>query len=52
MKLQLGTSNSLPVEREIRQGHTLSGKLFITVLEYAMKRLNWDDKGKELMVQT
>lgn len=33
------------MERGVRQGDTLSPKLFITVLEYALKNLEWENKG-------
>lgn len=29
----------------IRQGDTISSKLFVTVLEYAKKSLSWENRG-------
>lgn len=33
------------IERGIRQGDTMSPKLFTAVLEHALKQLNWQNKG-------
>ena len=38
-------TRQIPIRRGIRQGDTLSPKLFITVLEYAFKRMNLNGKG-------
>ncbi|EPB74002.1 hypothetical protein ANCCEY_06888 [Ancylostoma ceylanicum] len=35
----------IPIEKSVRQGDTISPKLFTSALQYAMSRLNWDDKG-------
>lgn len=38
-------TKKIKIGRGVRQGDTLSPKLFITVLEYALKRLEWENKG-------
>lgn len=38
-------TNHITVERGIRQGDTISPKLFITVLESIFKQLNWSQRG-------
>ena len=38
-------SYKFPIQREVRQGDTLSPKLFNAGLEQVFRRLNWEDKG-------
>ena len=38
-------SNKVPIRRGVRQGDTISPKLFTAVLEGIFKNLNWEDKG-------
>ena len=38
-------SYRFPIQRGVRQGDTLSPKLFNAGLEQVFRRLNWDDKG-------
>lgn len=38
-------TDMFPIERGVRQGDTISPKLFNTVLEYACKRINWRNMG-------
>ncbi|EYC30868.1 hypothetical protein Y032_0004g1820 [Ancylostoma ceylanicum] len=35
----------IPIEKGVRQSDTISPKLFTSALQYAMSRLNWDEKG-------
>ncbi|XGW15440.1 hypothetical protein V3C99_001145 [Haemonchus contortus] len=35
----------VPIEKGVRQGDTISPKLFTTALNHAMLQLDWDDKG-------
>ncbi|KAK6040725.1 hypothetical protein COOONC_21768 [Cooperia oncophora] len=35
----------IPIEKGVRQGDTISPKLFTTALNHVMVRLNWDNKG-------
>ncbi|KHJ78520.1 hypothetical protein OESDEN_21858, partial [Oesophagostomum dentatum] len=35
----------IPVKRGVRQGDTISPKVFIITLQYAMKDLNWEKYG-------
>ncbi|EYB81048.1 hypothetical protein Y032_0394g639 [Ancylostoma ceylanicum] len=35
----------IPIERGVRQGDTISPKLFTAALQYAMSELDWEDKG-------
>ena len=41
-------SNHIEIEREMRQGDTISPKIFIIVLKHAFKKLNWDTRGINL----
>ncbi|KAK6736148.1 hypothetical protein RB195_019055 [Necator americanus] len=36
---------TIPIEKEVRQGNTLSPKLFMAVLQWIMKSLFWEEKG-------
>ncbi|KAI5743164.1 hypothetical protein M8J77_015214 [Diaphorina citri] len=38
----------IKIEKGVRQGDTISPKLFISVLEMVFKRLNWERKGIEI----
>ena len=38
-------SNKVPMRKRVRQGDTISPKLFTAVLEGIFKNLNWEDKG-------
>lgn len=38
-------SGQIKIGRGVKQGDTMSPKLFSTILEYAFKRLNWEEKG-------
>lgn len=44
VKLRENTER-IPIRRGVRQGDTMSPKLFTAVLEYAFKRLKWEEKG-------
>ncbi|KIH44049.1 reverse transcriptase [Ancylostoma duodenale] len=35
----------IPIERGVRQGDTISPKLFTAALQHAMSELDWEDKG-------
>ncbi|KHJ80117.1 hypothetical protein OESDEN_20216, partial [Oesophagostomum dentatum] len=35
----------IPIKRGVRQGDTISPKLFTTVLQYATKNLDWNEYG-------
>jgi len=39
------TTNRIPINRGVRQGDTISSKLFTLVLEDVFRRLDWDKKG-------
>lgn len=39
------TTDKIKVGRGVRQGDTISPKLFTAVLEYAMKQLPWENRG-------
>lgn len=39
------TTEKIPVKRGVRQGDTISPKLFTAALEHALKKLNWERKG-------
>ncbi|KAE9420535.1 hypothetical protein Angca_003034, partial [Angiostrongylus cantonensis] len=36
---------TIPIEKGVRQGDTISPKLFSTALQWIMKSLDWDEKG-------
>lgn len=38
-------TDSIPINREVRQGDTLSSKLLIIALENIPKKMNWAAKG-------
>ena len=38
-------SNKVPIRKGVRQGDTISPKLFTAVLEDIFRNLNWEDKG-------
>lgn len=40
-------TRKFPLNRNVRQGDTMSPKLFTTVLEYAFKKHDWNDRGTE-----
>jgi len=42
------STNPIEIGRGVRQGDTMSPKLFITVLEYVFKKLDWDQKGLKI----
>ncbi|XP_057654761.1 uncharacterized protein LOC130893016 [Diorhabda carinulata] len=44
-------TNKIHVGRGIRQGDTISPKLFTCVLEYSFKKLNWEEKGINIDVE-
>ncbi|XP_030755289.1 uncharacterized protein LOC115881780 [Sitophilus oryzae] len=39
------TTDKIEVGKGVRQGYTISPKLFTAVLEYAMKSLSWENRG-------
>lgn len=39
------TSDKVPIEKGVRQGDTISPKLFTAVLEEIFRKLNWEKKG-------
>ncbi|EYB98423.1 hypothetical protein Y032_0131g1614 [Ancylostoma ceylanicum] len=41
----------IPIERGVRQGDTISPKLFTAALLYAMSELDWEDKGYSIDVK-
>ncbi|VDO90635.1 unnamed protein product [Heligmosomoides polygyrus] len=41
----VGNITMIPIGKGVRQGDTISPKLFTAALQDAMKDLNWDDKG-------
>jgi len=41
-------TNPIEIGRGVRQGDTISPKLFITVLEYVFKKLDWDQKSLKI----
>ncbi|WKY08372.1 hypothetical protein Q1695_007692 [Nippostrongylus brasiliensis] len=36
---------NIPIEKGVRQGDTISPKLFTAALQWVMKSLDWDEKG-------
>lgn len=38
-------SNKIPIRKGVRQGDTISPKLFTACLEHIFKDINWEDKG-------
>ena len=38
-------SEKIPIQEVVRQGNTLSPKLFMAVLEEVFKNLNWKETG-------
>ena len=38
-------SDKIRIKRGVRQGHTISSKLFTATLESIYRRLNWENKG-------
>lgn len=45
-------TNKFPIRRGVRQGDTISPKLFTTLLEYTCKRANLDEKGININGET
>ena len=48
MEVQLqihGRTKTIPIRRGVRQGDTMSPKLFIAAIQHMFQNINWDDKG-------